>query len=182
MSLHIKEFSYYTKVKTLLFLQKEYLIISAVFFLFFLLITPLDIFNSNIPLQIQEGFYSIVRFDISGDDGARYVPLRSIFFDNDIDFINEPFTKMGGINDKTGNFNSFWPIGSSILWFPFFIVGHIFALLIKSLGFDISIDGYSFPYITMISLGSACYGYLGTLFCYKSLCDSFDKKISSADY
>ena len=63
-------------------------VLTAIFFCFFLILTPLGIFNDWVPPEIHKGFYSVTQID-QGDDTGYYAFLRSMFFDGDIDFFNE---------------------------------------------------------------------------------------------
>lgn len=154
------------------------LTIALLFYIFFLLLTPLDRFNEKIPANFHKGFFSIIRFDIAADDGGHYAYLRSLFFDHDIDFFNEPFSLLMRLNKTTGYINNPWPIGASILWLPFFLLGHLITIILNIFGCNLSADGYSFPYISMIAIGSIFYGFLGIVFIYKSLCHFFKSEIA----
>lgn len=117
---------------------------------------------------------------IHGNDGAGYYSyVRSAFIDKDIDLKNEKehfqqrFSVNSILEDKsTGVYYSQYPIGTSLLWMPFFGTGHLIALASGTA------DGYSFPYVFMINFGSAMLAMLGLLMAY-SLCASFfSKKIA----
>ena len=69
---------------------KKFLLIGGIFYLLFLLLTPLGLFNDWIPPLTHSGYYSVKTVD-GGDDTGYYSYLRSIFFDGDIDFINERY-------------------------------------------------------------------------------------------
>jgi len=105
--------------------------------------------------------------------------LRSLFFDRDLQFENEyrhfyesnpekykgflPFittvTPTGHrLNDAT--------IGCSLLWSPFFTLAHLAVKGANLLGYQVPADGYSFPYIFMISFASLLYGFLGLILIY----------------
>ncbi|GEM_PF-374350 len=136
------------------------------FFLVFLLITPLGVFNDWIPPSLHTGNYSITNID-SGDDYGYYAYLRSIFFDGDIDFSNEKFyIHIEGFTETGYVFNN-WQIGLSVLFFPFFLIGHIWAIILNSLNYSVSLDGYSFPYLMSTALASQTYLFLGILLVYQ---------------
>lgn len=162
-----------------LFLKnRNLLIISILFYVFFLLLTPLDLFNKEIPPDLHTDFFSIIKFDLTADDGGHYAYLRSLFFDHDIDFFNEPSNSMMRPSKITGYIDNPWPIGASVLWLPFFLFGHLATIILNNLGHGLNTDGYSFPYISMIALGSISYGFLGTLLIYKSLCNFFKAELA----
>ena len=134
----------------------------GIFFLFFLLLAPMGVFNDWIPPNIHTGVYSVTNLD-GGDDWGYYVYLRSLFFDGDIDFYNERhYIHLGRFNPTGYVFNN-WQIGQSFLVLPFFLLGHLSALVLNTLGFPVSIDGYSFPYLMSTALASQTYLFLGLL-------------------
>ena len=95
--------------------------------------------------------------------------LRSWAFDRDVDFENEYryFYDTGAARNpdfhetflertnEAGRRINFAPIGTAILWAPFYAVGHVVALATGARA-----DGLSAPYIAAVSYGSACYGFL----------------------
>lgn len=93
--------------------------------------------------------------------------LHSWTFDRDVDFENEyqhfyeagPGREPGFVStflkdtNEAGRRLNFAPIGSALLWMPFYAVGHVGALLS-----DAPADGFGQPYITAVTYGSAFYG------------------------
>ncbi len=159
--------------------EHSHLSISALLFiLFFLLLTPLGEFSSWIGPNDHTGYYSITRID-PGDDTRIHAYLRSMVIDNDIDFFNEK-----GLWNKfdltpTGYiFNFMYSIGSAILWLPFFLVGHLIAHFYSLLGYPVTTDGYSFPYLVMTGIGSAIYVFLGIILCYDLLKNFFSENVA----
>jgi tetratricopeptide (TPR) repeat protein len=138
------------------------IILIGTFFFFFLLLTPLGVFNDWIPPNIHTGFYSLTNID-TGDDSGYYVYLRSLFFDGDLDFYNERFYIHVEHFNPTGYVFNNWQIGQSILVFPFFLLGHFCALILNALGHPVSLDGYSFPYYMSTALASQTYLFIGLL-------------------
>ncbi len=147
--------------------SKEFLLLFGIFYAFFLLLAPFDSFGT-IPLSFHQGFFSLVRFDLVADDGGHYAYLRSLFFDGNIDFANEPFNSLLK-PDVTGYLSNPWTIGASILWTPFFLIGHLITLTLNWLGCSLGEHGYSYPYISMLAIGSLFYSYCGLVFCVKFL-------------
>ncbi|MFQ5672336.1 MAG: tetratricopeptide repeat protein [Nitrospinales bacterium] len=154
-------------------MNKKYLVLSGgVFCFFFLLLTPLGLFNDWIPPLTQTGYYFATQID-PGDDTGYYAYLRSGFFDGDFDFINErnyahveKFTPTGYV------FNN-WQIGQSILFLPFFLLGHFVALIYNKLGYAVSVDGYSPPYYLATALASQTYLFAGLLFLFNIVRERF---------
>jgi tetratricopeptide (TPR) repeat protein len=140
--------------------SKDGYILAAIFFWFFLILTPLGVFNDWVPPEIHKGFYSVTQID-PGDDTGYYLFLRSLFFDGDIDFFNEKdYAHIDNIT-PTGFVYNNWQIGQSILFFPFFLMGHVLAITLKYFGLPISIDGYSTPYYLSTAIASHTYLFLG---------------------
>ncbi len=107
--------------------------------------------------------------------------LHSIFFDRDVNFYND-YTYFYNTNPKKyadfkasvidkpneqGLPNNEGPVGSAILWTPFYGVAHGVALLGQAVGLkSFKPDGFSTPYVWAVTLGSLIYGFLGVLFSY----------------
>ncbi len=142
--------------------NKRYWFLAAAFLLFCLLLTPLGNFNNWIPPTAHTGFYSLNNID-PGDDTGYYAYLRSAFFDGDLDFINERNYAHREKFLPTGYVFNNWQIGQSVLFLPFFLVGHFIALLLNAFGFAISTDGYSSPYYISTAIASHTYLFLGLL-------------------
>ena len=99
--------------------------------------------------------------------------LHSWTFDRDVDFENEYryFYDAGpGRNDgfvatfldatnEAGRRPNFTPIGSAILWLPFYAAGHVAAGLSGE-----ATDGLGQSYVAAVAYGSAVYGLLTALF------------------
>lgn len=154
-------------------MNKKYLILSGgVFYLFFLLLTPLGLFNDWIPPAMQKGYYSVAQID-PGDDTGYYAYLRSGFFDGDFDFINEGNYAHVERFTPTGYVFNNWQVGQSILFLPFFLLGHLAALIYNKLGHAVSVDGYSAPYYLATALASQTYLFAGLLFLFNILRERF---------
>ncbi len=125
---------------------------AAVFALLFILTLP----------AVTTRFYA-------SDEVEFYAWLRSAAFDRDADFDNEyrHFYESGAVRhegfrltflddvNEAGRRPNFTPIGTAILWAPFFAIGHVAALATGA-----PADGFSQPYITAVAVGSAAYGFL----------------------
>jgi len=109
------------------------------------------------------------------DPSYYYAQLRSPVIDNDLDFRNETITN--GVNTKvtvTGLQGSVWPIGPSIFWSPFFLLAHLYMKITHPL----KANGFYFPYIALVSLGSSFYGIVGLTIIYKTIRQFGDRFIS----
>lgn len=129
---------------------------------------------------------------ITASDAIEYYSYdRSLYFDHDLNFFNDyqgfidrnpkglatfrqPFLVI--INDDgtetpnitaTGHAVNFGPIGSALLWSPFFVAGDLAARALHAAGFHVAADGYSLPYLEAVSLGSALYAGAALLLTYK---------------
>ena len=142
--------------------SKKLFLIGGIFYLLFLLLTPLGLFNDWIPPLTHSGYYSVKTVD-GGDDTAYYSYLRSLFFDGDLDFIDERYYAHVNRFNSTGYVFSNWQLGQAVLYLPFFIVGHFFALLYGALGYPIKADGYSSPYFVATAVASATYLFAGLM-------------------
>ena len=156
---------------------KKLFLIGGIFYLLFLLLTPLGLFNDWIPPLTHSGYYSVKTVD-GGDDTGYYSYLRSIFFDGDIDFINERYYAHINRFNSTGYVFSNWQLGQAVLYLPFFLAGHLLALLYGSLGYPIKADGYSSPYFVATAVASATYLFAGLMIMCRVLKKIVDERVA----
>lgn len=119
---------------------------------------------------------------IAESDAIEYFSyLHSILFDGDLDFTNEytyfyledPEGRQGfketflDLETPTGLKLNFGPIGSALLWSPFYLAAHGGVLVARALGAEVAPDGLSLPYRWAVTLGSALYAALGLLLSYR---------------
>ena len=142
--------------------NKSILALAGVYYFFFLLLTPLGVFNEWIPPQTQTGYYSVTQID-GGDDTGYYAYLRSFFFDGDFDFINERGYAHAETLTPTGYVYNNWQIGLAWLFFPFFLVGHLLAWIYTAMGYPVATDGYSAPYYLATAVASGTWLFCGLL-------------------
>ncbi|PJB15089.1 MAG: hypothetical protein CO118_05185 [Flavobacteriales bacterium CG_4_9_14_3_um_filter_32_8] len=98
-----------------------------------------------------------------------YLPAALIFNDLSFDFIDSPPKDFNGTiwvndKDKQGNRAPKYTYGLSILYLPFFLIGHLFAYI---LGY--TTYGYSTPYFVLICFSSWFYAVMGMLYLRKTL-------------
>jgi len=91
--------------------------------------------------------------------------------DWDLDFANDE-----AVFGKTGARQ--YAFGAPILWSPFFILGHVWLSALNILGWDLRVDGYSFPYQRAIGLGTLLYGFSGLVLIYQVLRRYFSKGLA----
>lgn len=116
------------------------------------------------------------------DEVQYYVYLRSLWFDGDLNFANDyqrfhELNPNAGINGSllqpnriraaTGLYGNIAPVGSAIMWTPFFLLADGLVRLANLFGANIPADGYSWPYIYAVCYASALYGLLGLLLSYR---------------
>jgi hypothetical protein len=114
-----------------------------------------------------------VRFYAS-DEIEYFAYLRSMWFDGDLSFDNEyryfydrgiargwrfKETFLDG-ETATGKRFNFAPVGSAILWSPFYILTDATVRTARNIGIPVPADGYSTPYIASVVYASALYGFL----------------------
>lgn len=114
-----------------------------------------------------------------GADEIQYFShLRSAVFDRDFDFGNEYLyfyerdpqglagfkaTFLDRREELTGRPINFAPVGSALLWAPFYLLAHVGVLAARALGAGVAADGLAPPYLAAAALGSALYGFAGLL-------------------
>ncbi len=128
----------------------------------------------------------LMTHDIRAADEIEYFSyLHSLAFDGDLNFLNEyqyffdrapeKYTRSGfkktfiDTVTPTGLRPNFGPIGTAVLWAPFYMGGHLAALIGAAAGLPVVADGYAKPYLWAITLGSALYALGGLLLSY-ALC------------
>lgn len=116
------------------------------------------------------------------DEVQYYVYLRSLRFDGDLDFANdyarfaamnpasgvaESLLQPNRIRPATGLYGNIAPVGSAIMWAPFFLLADLLVHLANALGANVPADGFSRPYLVAVCYASALYGLLGLLLSYR---------------
>src|SRR5262249_27997654 len=103
---------------------------------------------------------------------------RSLVFDHDLDYENEyryfyerDPQGLAGFRETflerreagSGRHINFTPLGSALLWSPFYLAAHAGGVLARATGAGVLADGFSFPYLAAVSFASAFYAFLGLL-------------------
>lgn len=115
------------------------------------------------------------------DEVQYYAYLRSLYFDGDLDFANdyrefarqnpnagiEALLQPNRIRPATGLYGNIAPVGSAVLWAPFFLLADLLVRLARLLGAGVPADGFSWPYLAAVCYGSALYGLAGVLLSYR---------------
>lgn len=120
---------------------------------------------------------------VAASDEIEYFSyLPSILFDRDLNFRNqyEYFCNLdaGCVSPTfrktfldqytaTGMQINFGPMGTAVLWLPFYLVGHLVALGLQNVNPAFAANGYSTPYIYAVCVGSLVYGWTGMYLAYR---------------
>lgn len=111
---------------------------------------------------------------LSSDGGYYFSYMRSFIMDHDFDLQNDIniYNSRMHINNPANlkieqayNFS----IGPALLWSPFFIIGHAVSLFLKTMGFAIATDGFSYVEESFVSIASIIYAMLGVFLIFKLL-------------
>ena len=113
----------------------------------------------------------------ASDEIEYFAYLRSVWFDGDLSFDNEYryFYDRGtarawgfektflGQTTATGLRPNYAPIGTALLWAPFYAIADLGTRIAAAAGSTVPVDGYSRPYLVAITYASAIYGFLAVL-------------------
>lgn len=112
---------------------------------------------------------------VRGDGNGYYAWLVSPAIDGDLDFTNQfrradppfqtiVFDEAGAVRadalTPTGRVGNQWSVGPAVLWAPWFAIAHAGVHAARWTGADIEADGYSWPYLWLVSIGTVTYGML----------------------
>ena len=127
----------------------------------------------------------------ASDEIKYFAALRSVYFDGDLHYANEYAHFIDRDPVAHAGFRPFMehvtptgyrlndaPIGSALLWTPFYVVADGLVLTMRSLGSAIPRDGFSWPYVWAVCLGSLCWGVAGLFLCYR-LCREYVSRTAS---
>jgi hypothetical protein len=67
---------------------------------------------------------------------------------------------------ETGYLYNLFSVGPALLWAPLLLAAHGIVLVCNALGAHIPADGFSFPYVLAMAIGTAIYSFLGLLLSY----------------
>lgn len=110
---------------------------------------------------------------VRGDGNGYYAWLVSPVIDGDLDFTNQfrhadplfqtlIFSEDGKVRPEaitaTGKVGNQWSVGPALMWAPWFLVAHAGVQTARVFGSEIPADGYSWPYVWLVSMGTALYG------------------------
>ncbi|GMV94769.1 MAG: hypothetical protein AMXMBFR82_45470 [Candidatus Hydrogenedentota bacterium] len=112
---------------------------------------------------------------VSGHDSPQYYAyLHSWVFDQDLNFENElkaipgVWELMNDAHPERPEYNVA-PIGTAVVWLPFYLAGHVLMVLLSGMGFEVPTNGISSPYAMAAAFGSHFAVFVGMLLLYRSL-------------
>jgi hypothetical protein len=120
----------------------------------------------------------------ASDEIEYFAYLPSLVFDHDVEFGDEYLyfyernpsglalfkgTFLDKREPETGRHINFGPVGSALLWLPFYLLAHVLVLLARGVGAGVPADGLSPPYVAATCYASALYGFLGLLVVHDAL-------------
>lgn len=82
------------------------------------------------------------------------------------------------LKTPTGLQINFGPMGTAVLWLPFYLVGHLVALLLQNINPAFAANGVSAPYIYAVCIGSVFYGWAGMYLAYRIARHYYDQAIA----
>ncbi|HET9399823.1 MAG TPA: hypothetical protein VFO34_02645, partial [Candidatus Acidoferrales bacterium] len=113
---------------------------------------------------------------IHGDGVGYYSYLHSLLIEHNLDFTaewraaNATFAQsrtsptgelLPNQFTRTGHVDNHFAVGPAILWMPFLVPLHGALLALKSMGVDVTTDGYSRPYLWTMAFATVAYGFAG---------------------
>jgi hypothetical protein len=119
---------------------------------------------------------------VRGDGVGYYAYARAMLIEHRLDFepdwqnANTSF-RMGRVDAQgqvraaeytvTGHIDNHFSIGPAILWFPFLLTADAVVRVDHLFGGHVAENGFSFPYIVAMSLGTAMYGFLAVFLSFR---------------
>lgn len=82
------------------------------------------------------------------------------------------------LKTPTGLQINFGPMGTAVLWLPFYLIGHLVALLLQNINPAFAANGVSTPYIYAVCIGSVFYGWAGMYLAYRIARHYYDEGIA----
>jgi dolichyl-phosphate-mannose-protein mannosyltransferase len=117
-----------------------------------------------------------VNATVQGDGTGYYANLRSLLVDHNLQFkgdwsdpntapLIEKVDAEGHVTlshyTRTGHLANHFSVGPAILWAPFLVPAHLALRALQWLGLSVTADGFSRPYLLVMALSTALYGFLG---------------------
>jgi hypothetical protein len=126
--------------------------------------------------------YHIPNYRFGVDDAYYYSYVSSVCIDKDLELSNQ-YDRAGlaeyltpkALQEKTpvGKSVNIYPVGLSVLWAPFFLIGYLVAALA-----GLPLDGFSRPFLFSVCVGNLLLVCAGLYFCYL-FCSAFASRLIS---
>jgi hypothetical protein len=128
---------------------------------------------------------------VRSDGSGYYAYARSLIIDHDLSFHGDwkdlastPFIitryKDGrpilDYYTQAGHIANHFSVGPAIMWAPFLAATHYTILGLNHLGWNIPADGHSRPYLTVMAVSTALYGFLGLWLSFSLASKYFDER------
>lgn len=120
------------------------------------------------------------------DGFGYYIYLPSLVIDRDLDLGNQlahvPYeAQKSYFNEvpKTGLRADPFPIGPAVLWLPFFLVGHLAAVVLRALGAPVGASGFGYAYELPTYCGAFLYGVAGLWLIQRLVSEMFSKAVAN---
>lgn len=138
-------------------------------------------------LTIFNRYSNVEVYKFGADDAYYYSYVSSWVIDRDLELSNQ--FQLGGLHDIAGkrilgrrtekgySVNNF-PIGLSLFWLPFFLVGHLLGHILNGLGITTAMNGYTAPYLNSVVAGNLFYGVGGLFVVYLFVSRFFSRMIA----
>jgi hypothetical protein len=122
---------------------------------------------------------------VRGDGVGYYAFARALLIQHNLDFAadyqhaNEGFREArldesGQPKDifrtSTGHLDNHFTVGPAMLWAPFLVAAHGAVLLARAAGAQVAANGFSFPYVLAMAVGTLLYGFLALVISYRVAC------------
>lgn len=130
----------------------------------------------------------------ASDEIEYFVYLPSLLFDRDLNFRNqyEYFCNLDPQNCVESRFRetfldrttatglqiNFGPVGTAVLWLPFYLIAHLVALVLQNFFPSFAANGVSAPYIVAVCIASVLYGWAGIYLSYRIARGYFDEALA----
>ena len=112
-------------------------------------------------------------YERAASDGRSYfVQVRSLVIDQDFELEEEI------ASFRARDAARIYPVGTAILWAPFYTAGHLWLGVLNVFGGDYSRDGYSNPYQMSVGFGTLIYGFVGLVLIYRMLRCYFSQRLA----
>ena len=116
-----------------------------------------------------------VHAQVRGDGIGYYAHARSLLINHNLEFrgewhdprkeiMNLPLDGRHVVRNpitETGHLPNYWSVGPAVMWAPFLVAAHATVLGLNRLGWQISADGRSWPYLWAMAGASTLYVFTG---------------------